>query len=193
MKNNKIVDVNTFVKRQTAENMKTFTKDLSFDQIAQHAEDQYLKGNFRKGYRKGVIIIDVLEDFIHHFKCPFTKITDNTKLKAQVTRRRINESPYIQLRASNGKLLETGSVELILYSHDILLENNEQSTDAEWELISFHAIPKGIKKMPMGPVTMMRNQLELEGGTKGYYKSEHWAESVRFWQEYAVLDTNYHT
>ena len=34
------------------------------------------------------------------------------------------------------------------------------------ELIAFHAIPEGIDKMPMGPITMMRNQLELPGGTK---------------------------
>ena len=33
----------------------------------------------------------------------------------------------------------------------------------------------------------MRNQMELPGGTKGQYTSEDWAESVEFWQNYAVL------
>ena len=42
----------------------------------------------------------------------------------------------------------------------------------------------------MGPVTMMRNQLQLTGGTKAFYESEKWAESVKFWQEYTVLDQN---
>ena len=32
--------------------------------------------------------------------------------------------------------------------------------------------------MPIGPVTMMRNQLDLEGGTKAEYSSEEWAYSV---------------
>ena len=32
-------------------------------------------------------------------------------------------------------------------------------------------------------------QLELEGGTKGEYCSKEWAESVNFWQKYAVLET----
>ena len=36
--------------------------------------------------------------------------------------------------------------------------------------------------MPMGPTTMMRNQLQLKGGTKGFYSSEEWAKSVEFWQ-----------
>ena len=68
----------------------------------------------------------------------------------------------------------------------MLKETNENSTDSDWELIAFQAIPEEIEDMPMGPITMMRNQLELKGGTKGNYSSKEWAESVRFWQEYAV-------
>ena len=71
----------------------------------------------------------------------------------------------------------------------MLKENDEQSTTAEWELISFHALPEGIDEMPMGPVTMMRNQLELPGGTKANYSPDEWANSVEFWQHYAVLET----
>ena len=81
-------------------------------------------------------------------------------------------------------------MELVLYRHDVLKENNEQSTTEEWELISLNAIPEGIDKLPMGPITMMRNQMELLGGTKGQYTSEDWAESVEFWQNYAVLVPN---
>ncbi len=68
------------------------------------------------------------------------------------------------------------------------LKTMKNSTDSEWELISIHAIPNGVNKMPMGPVTMMRNQLNLEGGTKAQYTSEEWAESVKFWSKYAALD-----
>ena len=107
-----------------------------------------------------------------------------------MVRRRPEEQPYIQLRALNGTPLKTGSVDLILYRHDVLAETNEQSTNSDWELISFHALPEGTNDMPMGPVTMMRNQLQLPGGTKAYYESEKWAESVQFWQEYVVLDEN---
>ena len=35
---------------------------------------------------------------------------------------------------------------------------------------------------------MMRNQLELPGGTKAHYSSGEWAESVRFWQAFAGLE-----
>ena len=49
------------------------------------------------------------------------------------------------------------------------------------------AKPKDID-MPMGPTTMMRNQLQKEGGTKGEYTSSQWAEAVAFWQEYAIKE-----
>ena len=169
--------------------MKSYTKDLSFEDIAIHAQRQLHCGNFKNGYRDGVVIVQVEDILLHHFICPFVQISDKTKLRAVVTRRRPNEAPYIQIRALNGAPLKTGSVDLILYRHDVLAETNEQTSNTDWELISFHAIPEGIHDMPMGPVTMMRNQLQLIGGTKAYYESEDWAESVNFWQGYAMLDT----
>jgi len=56
-------------------------------------------------------------------------------------------------------------------------------------LISFHALPEGIDEMPMGPVTMMRNQLKLPGGTKANYSATKWVHSVEFWQHYAAFET----
>ena len=184
------VAVNDFVRRQTKDSGKTYAENLTFEDIASYAEEQLASGNYKTGYRDGVVLVQVAEELIHHFICPFVRVTEKTNLKATVVRRRPEEEPYIQLRALTGTTVKTGSVELILYRHDVLSETNEQTTDADWELISFHAIPEGIEDMPMGPVTMMRNQLLLTGGTKANYKSGQWAESVKFWQGYAVLDEN---
>ena len=189
MKKIETVSVNDFVCRQTKDSMKSYSENLSFDEIAMHAQRQLACGNFKQGYRDGVIIVQVEDKLLHHFICPFVRILDGTKLRAVVTRRRPNEAPYIQIRALNGIPLKTGSVDLILYRHDVLAETDEETSDTDWELISFHAIPEGIHGMPMGPVTMMRNQLQLTGGTKAYYESDDWAESVNFWQGYAMLDT----
>ena len=153
------VSVNVFVKRQIANSGKTYAEGISFEKIAQHAEEQLKNGHYRKGYRDGVVLVQVDNKLVHHFICPFVKITEETKLKATVLRRRPQEEPYIQMRALKGSTLKTGSVDLILYHHDVLKETNEESTDADWELISFHAVPEEIDNMPMGPVTMMRNQL----------------------------------
>ena len=184
------VAINEFVTRQIKGSGKTYVDDLTFEEIVSHAEEQLSNGHYTEGYRDGVILVQVDKKLIHHFICPLVKITEGTKLKATVVKRRPQEEPYIQMRALNGSLLKTGSVDLILYHHDVLKETNEESTDADFELISFHAIPDGIEKMPMGPITMMRNQLQLTGGTKAFYESEQWAQSVKFWQEYAVFDVN---
>ena len=182
------VSVNEFVKRQIKGSGKTYANDLTFAGIASHAQEQLTKGCYTEGYRDGVLLVNVDNDLINHFICPFVKIEEKTNLKAKLVRRRPEEQPYIQLRALDGIPLKTGAVDLILYHYDVLRETNEQTSNADWELISFHAIPHGIEEMPMGPVTMMRNQMELKGGTKAQYKSDIWAKSVKFWQEYAILD-----
>jgi len=185
---NERVAVNDFILRQKEGSGKSFTNKLSFQEIADHAEKQMALGVFKEGYRKGVRIIDVDSSLTHEFMCPFVRIDAKTKLLAKHVQRREGEKYYIQIRAKSGELLRAGKVELILYHHDVLSENDEHTTDLEWELISFHAVPEGVDYMPMGPVTMMRNQLELPGGTKANYSSEDWAKSVEFWQHYAALE-----
>ena len=181
------VGVNDFVRRQTKGTGKTYSS-LSYQEIADYAEGQLNNNNFENGYRDGVVVIKVEKKLVKEFHCPFTKIVSNTKLKATVTKRQPVEENYIQIRALNGEPLDVGAAQIILYRKDVLSETNDACTDKDWELIAFHAIPKFIDKMPMGPVTMMRNQLELSGGTKAHYSSEEWAKSINFWQKYAVLE-----
>ena len=184
------VAVNDFVRRQIKGSGKTYSKSLSFEEIAIDAELQMIKGHFKEGYRDGVRIVIGSETLLNKFVCPFVKIDSSTELKSKVVSRQKDEESYIQIRAKAGIPVEAGRIEYILYRHDVLAENNEQSSNEAWELISIHAIPKGIKKLPIGPVTMMRNQLELKGGTKAEYTSDEWADSVRFWQQYAALEDN---
>ena len=138
------VSVNEFARRQVKGNGKTYADCLTFEEIASHGEKQLEQGHYTEGYRDGVIIVQVEDKLLHHFICPFVKITNETKLNATLVRRRPEETPYIQIRALNGTPLKTGSVDLILYRHDVLAETNEQTSDSDWELISFHAIPEGV-------------------------------------------------
>ena len=187
-KTSRKVGVNEFVKRQVKGSGKTFSKSLTFTQIAHHAEKQMERNLYKTGYRKGVRIVQVSKTLVNDFICPFIRIQQDTKLVAKLIRRQHFEEPYIQIRALNGNLLQAGKVELILYSHAVLKENNENSTNCEWELISINSIPRGLPDLPIGAVTMMRNQLNLPGGTKANYSSEEWANSVKFYQEYIALE-----
>ena len=184
----RLVEVNEFVRRQVKGSGKTYSESLSFREIAEHAQEQMEKNIFKAGYRKGVRVVKVNKSLVDKFVCPFVKITSETKLVSRLIKRQCNEEPYIQTRALNGMLLQAGKVELILYSNKVLKENNENSTNAEWELISINSVPEGVSHLPIGPVTMMRNQLNLNGGTKGNYSSDDWAKSIRFYQRYIVLE-----
>ena len=186
----RLVEVNEFVRRQVKGSGKTYSESLSFREIAEHAQEQMEKNIFKAGYRKGVRVVKVNKSLVDKFVCPFVKITSETKLVSRLIKRQCNEEPYIQTRALNGMLLQAGKVELILYSNKVLKENNENSTNAEWELISINSVPEGVSHLPIGPVTMMRNQLNLNGGTKGRYSSDDWAKSIRFYQKYIVLETD---
>ena len=182
------VAVNQFVKRQVEGSGKTFSRTLSFEEMAVDAQEQMNDGIFLEGYRDGVRIVRSSKKYTNHFICPYVKIDENTELISRVVKRQSGEKSYIQTRAKSGNPLKAGCIEYILYRHDVLLENNEQSTNVDWELISINAVPEGLKKMPMGFITMMRNQLELPGGTKAKYSSEEWAASVKFWQQFAALE-----
>ena len=185
--NNITVGVNDFVRRQVKGTGKTYSS-MSYQEISKYAESELNGNNFEQGYRDGVVIVKVKKELVKKFHCPFTKIVSNTKLKAVVAKRQSIEESYIQIRALNGNPLGVGSAQIILYRKDVLAETNDNCTDKDWELIAFHAVPKFVDKMPMGPITMMRNQLELSGGTKARYSSDEWAQSVNFWQKYAVLE-----
>lgn len=142
------VAVNEFVRRQVKGSGKTYSEELTFEEIATHAAKQMQHGFFKDGYRDGVVLVAVDEALVDKFRCPFVRITEDIELIARSIKRRPEEEPYIQIRAKNGSPLPAGKVELILYRHDVLAENDEQSTNTDWELISIHAIPEGWKRCP---------------------------------------------
>ena len=112
------VAVNEFVRRQLKGSGKTYSPNLSFEEIAGHAEAQMEAGEFKDGYRDGVRIVHGTPSFSRNFICSFVKIDENTELNANVVKRRPDEVPYIQIRAINTKPAQTGKVEFILYHHD---------------------------------------------------------------------------
>ena len=185
------VKVNNFVKRQIKGSGKSYALNFSFNAMAKHAESRLNSpGNHVfPGYRDGVCLVRAKKNLSKYFFCPLVKINSSTRLISKIVRRRDYESPYIQIRALNGVPSPAFFVDFVLYRNDVLSENKEQSSNADWELVSFNVLPKGFDKMPMGPTTMMRNQLELPGGTKALYSSDEWANAVCFWQEYVFLES----
>ena len=93
--------VNDFVRRQVEGSGKTYAKDLTFEEILNHASDRFASGYFKKGYRDGVVIVEAADDITSHFVCPYVKIDLGTELKAESVRRQEGVTDH-----QNGKMID---------------------------------------------------------------------------------------
>jgi len=166
------VVVGDFVKRQTAEsrfshydgtwddllNLVTDNLDSAVEGVAPHV---ILVEVPRKGFWSSVVQLERSEDLL-------------TTMEA----RRPEEMPVLVVTAQ-GRKVEAWHVEIVLYHHSALPD-----LDEGWGIVSLNASPN-TEPVPMDPITMARNQLEKEGGTKVVYSSEEWAKAVWFWARHA--------
>lgn len=171
-----------FVKRQTPE-----SGFSHFDGTWEELEDlvfyiwSIYPDKVRKGYRKGVVLIDLPAD---KFYSGIVSLTEDTKLVSDYAPRREGEAPFIRT-AAIGKKQKAKHASVVLYHKDVLSENNERSTSAEWEIICIKARVSE-KEEPMDPYTMARNFLQMKGGTKGDFSAQDFAESIVYWNNHAM-------
>lgn len=133
------------------------------------------------GYKDGVVIQEVPPDF---FRSAIVELTEESKLTANYAPRRVGEDPFIRISAK-AKKQKAKYASVVLYRHDVLAENNERETDAEWEIVAIKARVTE-EEEPMDPYTMARNFLHLKGGTKGDFTAEQFAKSIVYWNNHAM-------
>ncbi len=147
------------------------------DLVAQNFE------TFTPGYKEGVRLVSVPPK---GFYTSIVAITKETELVAKFQPRQEGEEPHITVHAYGPKI-PAKNVDIVIYSHAVLAENNEATYNelVEWEIVSINARPMD-EPVPMDPITMMRNQLHLKGGTKGEFTAEAFAKSILFWSQHAL-------
>jgi hypothetical protein len=137
-----------------------------------------------EGFRPGVFEVPVpAEGF-------FSGVVDlcakpNAVLNAKFEPRRKGEDPVLSVRGEAALKAPAGQVRIIVYSHEVLAADGDNSTDADFEVITILAEPAG-DKAPMPPVTMARNFLDAAGGTKGDFTPQQFAESIMYWAQHVV-------
>jgi hypothetical protein len=115
------------------------------------------------------------------------KITADTPLAAEFTRRQPHEDGYVRVTAA-GPREEVRYAAAVLYSADTLLANDgERSGDWDWEVVGLIAGPRA--EIPMDPLTMARNMLGKPGGTHTEYTARQFAEAVYYWSQRAHAPT----
>src|ERR1035437_8544059 len=135
----KIIGVSEFVKRQTPDS-KYAHFEGTWDELADMVEKEVICGpnqNVRKGYKKGVMLVQIPPE---RFFSSVVELKEGDQFISVYKPRREGEKPYIQsIYAGNKSTAKF--VEVVLYSHEVLKENNEQSTELPWEIISINAFP----------------------------------------------------
>lgn len=175
-----ITKASDFVKRQTA-NSQFAHFSGSWEQLETMVEANRPKAV--QGYKLGVFLVPLPPE---GFFTSIVKLTSDDMLGAAFKARREGEDPYIQVYAV-GEKMPAKKVDIVIYSKEVLAENNENSTDADYEIVSINASPFPDREVPMDPVTMMRNFLHKAGGTKGEFSAQQFAESIEFWSQHALV------
>lgn len=181
----KLVACGEFVKRQTKESGFSHFEG-TWDHLERIVASSMSKPQLiRPGYKNGVILVDMDPGYIHlHFYSSIVKLDEQTKLSASYAPRRRDEAPYIRIGAKTKKQ-RAKYVSFVVYHKDVLMENNERETDAEWEIVAVKArVSK--EEEPMDPYTMARNFLHLKGGTKGDFSAQQFAESIVYWNNHVM-------
>lgn len=174
------IGINSFVKRQTRESQFSHF-EKSWEDLATEVMVNFQKA--KPGYRDGVVLVPL--DPAGFFS-GVVKIEDGVELRARLTRRRPQEEPFVEVLARSKNKLPAKTVDIVCYRKDVLEKDGDPVTGADWDVISVNASPE--EATPMDPVTMMRNFLELPGGTKGVYTAEEFARSIHYWSTRAMID-----
>lgn len=180
----KKVAAGSFVRRQTKESGYSHFEG-TWEELEKLVQYWFLDKPYspftKAGYKDGVVLQELPPDF---FRSAVVDLTDKYKLTANYAPRRLGEAAFIRVSA-NAKKQQAKYAQVVLYRHDVLMENNEAETDAEWEIVAIKARTSH-EEEPMDPYTMARNFLHLAGGTKGDFTAEQFAESIVYWNNHCM-------
>jgi hypothetical protein len=120
----------------------------------------------------------------------FTSIVEITENNAHLVRFedvvRLEGEKSVKMNIIDGVKSPASFVQIVCYRADVLAQDDDRSTDAEWELIAINA--QVDKVTPMHPTTMARNSNHDNGGTFREYSDEEWAAAEAYWDKHAYVN-----
>jgi hypothetical protein len=130
-----------------------------------------------------VILVNVpAEGF---FTCIAEITPENAHLVRENTHSRQEGEQEVTTRVMDGVKPPAKFVQVVCYRADVLAQDDERTTNAEWEIIAVNA--QLHKSTPMHPTTMLRNSNHDKGGTYREYTQEQWDEAYAFWDKHAYV------
>jgi hypothetical protein len=180
-----MIHITTFVRRQTVESR---FSHWTLDDATLIQRIEAGLPNAKPGYREGVVLVPVETN---GFYSATVTLTNGQKLVGEFASRRPGEEPRKSL-AAIGQKQPAGTVWIVLYSHAVLAEKNENESDADYEIVSINASPSvDDEPAPMPPETLIANHFELDGGTATKMSDSEFVASLKasvlYWKDKAQV------
>jgi hypothetical protein len=183
------VAINSFVRRQTPESPYTHFEGTD-EELIEMVETYIVIDAFaQKGYRDGVVLVQVPS---RDFFTGIVQLKSGDIFVGKYESRRLGELPRqsIQVKREHSFKQLARLVQVVCYRHDVLVEDGDAETDAEWEIISLNGYPTH-EFAPIDPMTLMHNHFGSDGGTatnmnaKDFEEQMH--ESFSYWKDKGLL------
>ena len=190
------IGVSDFVRRQTIGSEFTHFDDDSkslndgdeeWDKVAQLAQEHFHRA--KPGYRDGVCLVPVPPEGFH---TGVVELREGDKLAGEYRGRRPGEEPRKSVRVvrEGGRKARCVAVDVVLYRRDVLEEGNEETTGADWDIVSVNGRLTEAEQ-PIEPDTLIANHFQLDGGTATGMSPEAFEsalrESVMYWKNKGIL------
>lgn len=130
------------------------------EELIKLVQDNFAKA--KPGYRAGVILVPVPPE---NFFSAVIELHEGDSFSGKFVPRRAGEEPRKEIYVTNRSKSPAKIVNIVLYRHDVLKENNEQESNAEWEIVSINAAITE-EEEPIAVMTLLHNHFESNGGTK---------------------------
>lgn len=180
------IHISNFVRRQTAQSGFSHWT-ISDDELLARIENNFDKA--KPGYRPDVLLVPIEPD---GFFSSTVLLREGDRFVGEYVARKAGEDPRKATYVVSNSLGETVEkieavrVDVVLYSHAALVENGENDTDADYEIISINASPTD-EEAPIPTGALIANHLQLSGGTATKMTDTEFVEllrkSVNYWKD----------
>lgn len=184
------IHITNFVRRQTRESQYSHW-DHTDAELIELVEKNLHRA--KPGYREGVILVPVDPK---GFYSSTIILQEGDKFEGEYVSRQPGEEPrkstYVVANKDGLDLQKSEAVNayVVLYSHEVLAEKNENETDAEYEIVSINASVTD-EEAPIPTGALIANHFELSGGTATKMTDSEFVEALRksvlYWKDKSLL------
>lgn len=162
-----------------------YTADMD-EEFLSTVDYQFRRGRITYGYRKGVLLVEVPTNQKIHSRV--VGVDQNTEFITVYKSRVPGETPRRKTMALVDELPVANYLKAVLYRSDVLEEDGDRSSDAEWEVVALLAQVDPIE--PMGVSTLLANHFKADGGTSTLMSPTQFEAELRksydYWKDRAL-------